>query len=105
VVKKPARTVQEGTALGRRVGATAAVERLLTAYWTEPELKPSAFLALLSYRYLHPLPSELAKEIDGIADTYPEMVNALSEAGFYLRSPNRPRLNPIMKGRLTATCI
>jgi hypothetical protein len=69
---------------GRTKGATAAVERLLTAYWTEPELRESAFLALLGYQYLHPLPLDLVDEIDAIASACPELA-ALSEgSGFFL---------------------
>jgi hypothetical protein len=72
---------------GRTKGATAAVERLLTAYWTEPELRQSALVALLSYRYFHPLPSELVDEIDSIADAVPES----SGDGFFLIALASPR--------------
>lgn len=77
---------------GRTKDATAAVERLLTAYCDQARARQSALLALLSYRYLHPLPSELVDEIDSIADTSPEIEHALSSGdGFFLVSLASPR--------------
>ena len=81
---------------GRTKGATAAVERLLTAYWAEPELRQGALVALLSYRYLHPLPSELVDEIDSIADASPES----SGDGFFLVALASPRRCNNRLGRL-----
>jgi hypothetical protein len=57
---------------------------LLDLLWlTADTQRPSACCALLSYRYLHPLPSDLVEEIEALQDAYPEL-DALSEAGSYL---------------------
>ncbi len=67
---------------GKTEPATAAVERLLTAYWTEPELLADACIELLSYRYLHSLPLDLVEDIDAIANACPEL--ELNGSGFFL---------------------
>jgi hypothetical protein len=72
---------------GRSFGAVETVGRLLDLFWqTESDsLRRSAYIALLSYRFLQPISSELEKEIDSIEECCPEMGNALSDgAGFYL---------------------
>jgi hypothetical protein len=71
---------------GQTNGAIETVERLLDLFWTGSDsLRKSAYLSLLSYRYLHQIPSDLVEEIDAILDAYPELENALSDGtGFYL---------------------